>query len=129
MHRSKPISRNVGLLSNTRKLWPPKRGWTGGLLHFPAPRPATLAVAGVLCGIVISLPAIVSGQHDPGPGSSSPNFGGGQGTIATGNPLPNLTQGEMSAFLNGKSVFQEVDSVTGTLTPGVGLGPTFNMDS
>src|ERR1700744_5797532 len=32
------------LLRNTRKSWPPKRGWTGGFLHFLAPRPAVLAL-------------------------------------------------------------------------------------
>lgn len=32
------------LLNNTRKLWPPERGWTGGFLHLLAPRPATLAL-------------------------------------------------------------------------------------
>jgi CxxC motif-containing protein (DUF1111 family) len=129
LHSLAPRRAALALLRNTRKLWPPNRGWTGGFLHSLAPRRAALALISVLCGIVISLPAIVSGQHDPGAGSSSPNFGGGQGTIVTGGPLPNLTSGETSAFYNGKSVFQEVDSVTGSLTPGVGLGPTFNLDS
>ncbi len=32
------------LLRNTRKLWPPNRGWTGGFLHFLTPRPAALAL-------------------------------------------------------------------------------------
>jgi mRNA interferase MazF len=32
------------LLRNTRKFWPPNRGWTGGFLHCLAPRPAALAL-------------------------------------------------------------------------------------
>jgi hypothetical protein len=32
------------LLRNTRTLWPAQRGWTGGFLHFLAPRPAALAL-------------------------------------------------------------------------------------
>ncbi len=32
------------LLRKTRKLWPPKRDWRGGFLHFLAPRPAALAL-------------------------------------------------------------------------------------
>ena len=35
---------SVSVLRNTRKLWPPKRGWTGGFLHFLAPRTAALAL-------------------------------------------------------------------------------------
>src|SRR5665213_1428189 len=32
------------LLRNTRKSWPPNRGWTGGFLRSLAPRPAALAL-------------------------------------------------------------------------------------
>jgi CxxC motif-containing protein (DUF1111 family) len=43
--------------------------------------------------------------------------------------LSNLTSGETAAFNNGKTTFQEIDSVSGTLTAGSGLGPRFNLDS
>ncbi len=33
-------------LRNTRKLWPPNRGWAGGFFGFLAPRPAALALSG-----------------------------------------------------------------------------------
>jgi len=63
-------------------------------------------------------------QSDPGSrtGSSS-------GSPVTGDPLSNLTSGETAAFNNGKITFQEVDSVTGALEFGSGLGPRFNLDS
>jgi mono/diheme cytochrome c family protein len=32
------------LVRKARKFWPPNRGWTGGFLHFLAPRPAALAL-------------------------------------------------------------------------------------
>ncbi len=61
-------------------------------------------------------------QHDPGPISVSASQG-------IGNALNNLTSGEFAAFNNGKTTFQEVDSVSGSLTSGSGLGPRFNLDS
>jgi CxxC motif-containing protein (DUF1111 family) len=61
-------------------------------------------------------------QRDPGPINASASLG-------TGDPLSNLTPGELAAFNNGKTTFQEVDSVSGTLAPGSGLGPRFNLDS
>ena len=36
--------RSAGLLRNTRKSWPPNRGWTGGFLRSLAPRTAALAL-------------------------------------------------------------------------------------
>jgi CxxC motif-containing protein (DUF1111 family) len=43
--------------------------------------------------------------------------------------LSGLTGTEFAAFSIGKKAFQEIDSVSGTLTSGSGLGPRFNMDS
>jgi hypothetical protein len=34
----------LALLGNSRRLWPPDRGWTGGLLRYLAPRPPALAL-------------------------------------------------------------------------------------
>lgn len=48
---------------------------------------------------------------------------------APGGPLPGLTTMELAAFKAGLAAFAEVDSVSGTLTEGSGLGPRFNMDS
>jgi len=67
------------------------------------------------------------------------SFGGGGGGSATdpgprsgaaaGGPIAGLTSAELSAFTAAVAVFAEVSSVTGTLSEGSGLGPTFNMDS
>src|ERR1044071_5248076 len=74
----------------------------------------------LLCASILASSAILFGQSDPGPRG---------GPAAAGDPIRNLTQGELAAFIAGKAVFQEVDSVTGTLTEGSGLGPRFNLDS
>src|SRR5689334_8709169 len=49
--------------------------------------------------------------------------------VDPGDAPANLTSGELTAFLNGRTVFQEVDSVSGALDEGSGLGPRFNHDS
>ncbi|MFL6446167.1 MAG: di-heme oxidoredictase family protein [Bryobacteraceae bacterium] len=62
-------------------------------------------------------------QHDPGPRAN---------VRASGDPpvpLSGLTSGETNAFNNGLTTFQEIDSVSGTLAAGSGLGPRFNLDS
>jgi CxxC motif-containing protein (DUF1111 family) len=94
----------------------------------------TRPAAGIACATFIVFSGIVLAQNDPGPGSSTPRRGftgrtSSNSGVTTGDPVPGLTSGEMSAFFNGQSVFQEVDSVSGTLTDGSGLGPRFNMDS
>ena len=66
-------------------------------------------------------------QHDPGPDPGSGRKT--NGSPATGDPLAGLTSGETAAFNNGRITFQEVDSVSGSLDPGLGLGPRFNLDS
>lgn len=66
-------------------------------------------------------------QHDPGPG-----LGRGRSSstsLSTGDAVSGLSPGESSAYNNGLTTFQEVDSVSGTITPGSGLGPRFNLDS
>jgi CxxC motif-containing protein (DUF1111 family) len=77
--------------------------------------------------LLFSLTAVVqAGQnaHDNSPADPGP-----RNDAAQAGPLPNLTANEFAAFTSGKTVFQEVDSVSGTLTNGSGLGPRFNMDS
>jgi CxxC motif-containing protein (DUF1111 family) len=58
--------------------------------------------------------------HDPGvrPGTGS-----------AGGPVPGLTSQQNDFFLQAKDRFQEVDSVSGTIESGVGLGPAFNNNS
>lgn len=76
----------------------------------------------VLC---VSLFAITSAgllhaQKDPGPRSGSP---------AAGGPYHNLTSAELTFFGQATTRFMEVDSVSGTIESGSGLGPTFNGNS
>jgi CxxC motif-containing protein (DUF1111 family) len=59
-------------------------------------------------------------QPDPGPRP---------GPAAAGGALTNLTANELASFTAGKARFGEIDSVSGTLAAGSGLGPRFNMDS
>ncbi len=61
-------------------------------------------------------------QKDPGPRGGPPSAGG---------PLPALTIYEQFIFGQAANVFQEVDSVSGTIPgqSGTGLGPTFNGNS
>jgi CxxC motif-containing protein (DUF1111 family) len=52
------------------------------------------------------------------------------GATGAGGPLPALTSQETKLFSQAKDIFQEVDSVKGTITgTEAGLGPRFNLDS
>ena len=59
--------------------------------------------------------------HDPGVRG---------GPAGAGGPLPELNAGEKAFFAASLDVFQEVDSVSGTIAgePGAGLGPRFNLN-
>jgi CxxC motif-containing protein (DUF1111 family) len=72
-------------------------------------------------GIVI-IAACCGAQTDPGPRG---------GAAGAGGAYPTLSNAEQSFFSTARSVFQEVDSVQGTISgeSGVGLGPTFNGNS
>src|SRR4029077_6709755 len=69
-------------------------------------------------------PATLGGfqAHDPGLRG---------GAAGAGGPLPELNAGEKAFFANSRDVFQEIDSVSGTIAgeDGKGLGPRFNMNS
>ena len=69
---------------------------------------------------LLSFAFLCQAQQDPGPHAGSPS---------AGHPLLTLTPNERTAFATGKTTFQEVDSVSGTLASGSGLGPRFNADS
>jgi CxxC motif-containing protein (DUF1111 family) len=60
--------------------------------------------------------------HDPGVRG---------GPAGAGGPLPELNAGEKAFFAASRDVFQEIDSVSGTIPGenGSGLGPRFNMNS
>jgi CxxC motif-containing protein (DUF1111 family) len=60
-----------------------------------------------------------SSPSDPGPRGGSTSIGA----------IQQLTANEFAVFNAGKAAFQEIDSVSGTLTGGSGLGPRFNLDS
>jgi CxxC motif-containing protein (DUF1111 family) len=75
-----------------------------------------LAVVGIALSVVINTGTIAA-QHDPGPrpgGATAPQ------------PLSSDLQ---SFFTDAMAVFTEVDSVSGTIEGGSGLGPTFNGNS
>jgi CxxC motif-containing protein (DUF1111 family) len=59
-------------------------------------------------------------QTDPGPR---------KGPSGAGGYYPSLNSNEQSIFTQALSRFLEVDSVTGTLESGVGLGPAYNGNS
>ena len=52
-----------------------------------------------------------------------------QGAPGAGGPVTTLNQTEQAVFSSGRAVFAEVDSVSGTIEAGAGLGPTFNGNS
>jgi CxxC motif-containing protein (DUF1111 family) len=66
----------------------------------------------------ISIPALA--QQDPGPRP---------GPAASGGPYPTLNANEQAFFSQAFLRFQEIDSVSGTIEKGSGLGPTFNGNS
>src|ERR1700690_473213 len=75
-----------------------------------------LAVVGIALSVVANTGTIAA-QHDPGPrpgGATAPQ------------PLSSDLQ---SFFTDAMAVFMEVDSVSGTIEAGSGLGPTFNGNS
>jgi CxxC motif-containing protein (DUF1111 family) len=75
----------------------------------------------ILC---IALAAIIvppaPAQNDPGPRT---------GPAAAGSFYPTLNANEQAFFNQAQLRFQEVDSVSGTIESGSGLGPTFNGNS
>jgi predicted Zn-dependent protease len=58
------------LLKNTRKSWPPKRGWTGGFLHLLAPRPAAPALFRRAAGFAVAV-ILVAGRVRASPVSQA----------------------------------------------------------
>src|SRR5262245_8067575 len=70
----------------------------------------------------LSGPALAQTPADPGVRNGAPGAGG---------PLPGLNNNELKFFTAAQGVFQEVNSVSGTIAgeESGGLGPRFNMNS
>lgn len=75
----------------------------------------------VLFAVALSINAeYLHAQHDPGPRS---------GLAGAGGFYPTLNPNEQNFFNQALLRFQEVNSVSGTIEPGNGLGPGFNGNS
>jgi CxxC motif-containing protein (DUF1111 family) len=81
---------------------------------------SVLAIAFYASLFALATAGTVNAQKDPGPRP---------GTAAAGGPYKNLTPAEAAFFGQAASAFMEVDSVSGTVEDGNGLGPTFNGNS
>jgi CxxC motif-containing protein (DUF1111 family) len=79
-----------------------------------------------LAGILVASVSCLA-QHDPGP-RPGPAGAGGTFTVLD-NTNAAADRAKHDYFLQSLERFQEVDSVSGTITPGVGLGPAFNHNS
>jgi len=86
-------------------------------------------VAASCFGLFMLMPGVTQAQQrgngqrsatDPGPRGGSPG---------AGEPYSSLDTNTSTFFTNAADVFQEVDSVSGTIEGGTGLGPTFNGNS
>jgi CxxC motif-containing protein (DUF1111 family) len=77
----------------------------------------------ISCAVALMLSAgVLCAQTDPGPRS---------GPAAAGSFYPTLNSVEQGYFNHARTVFEEVDSVSGSIAgeTGSGLGPTFNGNS
>src|SRR5208282_891218 len=70
--------------------------------------------------LTLSISIAARAQQDPGPRP---------GPAADGGFYPTLNANEQAFFSQAFLRFQEVDSVSGTIEKGSGLGPTFNGNS
>jgi CxxC motif-containing protein (DUF1111 family) len=74
----------------------------------------------LVCLVIGVISTGVSAQQDPGPRP---------GAAASGGPFSTLNANEQYFFSQAFARFQEVDSVSGTIESGSGLGPAFNGNS
>jgi len=81
-------------------------------------RPRTFVCIAV--GLCVSGSVLSAQPRDPGVRG---------GPAGAGGPFQNLNDDEKAFFFAAIDRFQEVDSVSGTIEKGVGLGPTFNGNS
>jgi len=90
--------------------------------NFLRPRRAWMSPAVVLLGALCSF-----GQTDPGP-RGGPAGAGGTFPVLN-NMNASIDAADKAFFAAALARFQEVDSVSGTIEAGSGLGPTFNGNS
>jgi cytochrome c peroxidase len=95
---------------------------------------AALAGAGFGCSEASSSPSITSEAENVGQVSQAVNSLGADpgprgGPSAAGSFFPGLNATEQAQFAEALDTFSEIDSVSGTIEEGSGLGPTFNGDS
>jgi len=98
---------------------------------------AALAGAGFGCSETSGAPSIGSetgqaqdvGQVTQAVNSLGTDPGPRGGPAAAGSFFPGLNATEQAAFVEALDTFSEVDSVSGAIEEGSGLGPTFNGDS
>jgi hypothetical protein len=76
-------------------------------------------------GVVLAV-ACCFAQHDPGPRR---DLSGAGSTFPTLDSNPAADKADHDFFLQALERFKEVDSVSGTIEAGVGLGPAFNHNS
>ena len=86
----------------------------------PAGKVRSVSIATVVLCFTIILPFALGQAGDPGPRG---------GSAGAGSYFSTLSPTEQQTFFQALSRFQEVDSVSGTIESGVGLGPTFNGNS
>src|SRR5579884_857009 len=74
--------------------------------------------------VTLLFAGIAFGQTDPGIRGGAAGAGGPLASVAANNPA-----GSLAFFNDALATFQEVDSVSGTIEAGAGLGPRFNSRS
>ena len=84
--------------------------------------------------LAFSLAPLLCAQNAPvqsGFGQPAKDPGVRAGAAAAGSAITGLTGDQLAAFTAAQATFQEVDSVSGTMPgeTGIGLGPSFNMNS
>ncbi len=92
---------------------------------------ASRCVSGFLVAMAFGFsqttPTLQSRASDPGPRSGTPGAGGTFAVLDNTNPAANTA--DLDFFAQALLRFQEVDSVSGTIEDGSGLGPAFNNNS
>jgi len=99
------------------------------ILKFIVGKPASKCLVGLALAASCCLAQTATSStipKDPGPRGGSPGAGG---TFTKLSNDPATDKALHDAFLQFKDRFGEVDSVSGTIESGVGLGPAFNLNS
>jgi len=81
----------------------------------------------IVCGMAQPTSSSHAKPADPGPRGGSPGAGGTFTVLDYTNPAANAAN--LAFFAQALLRFQEVDSVSGTIASGSGLGPGFNSNS